>query len=470
MKYSRALAIPVGIALLVCLSLSSSCSSEDDQNKIQTESKQSQNSSSPSKSSSSSSIEALVAEAVNDFAIWSRGRLAVSTGDEDDDLMFEVDPETGKTRAWGSLEVDGSALFTGNVRSGSLSTLGRVSAGSLLADDISVAEAEFLALSTDWLESSYVITNIVNSSSLKADELSASDVQTDRIQAGSIAANGAKIESLGVSNLVTTAIESTDASLGLLKAELAALDSLNASNASIADIYASSLAVFDIGSKNASINILNVLDADISSLASSIIQSSQLLTDTLATISLSAKNISGQNLEITDSISAESISADTINTDTISADAISADVVEAAIATIAGTLKTYSLEAQSITGTLSTVAVDSSSAGIVEIPSVYIEINNEPVDPNNPTVGNVLIEPVISSVAIEVPQSTDFVIASLLGTPSSYAPSVWSCPVQGNTWEIYVSYSAYDVERMYENGVLETPNNTIAWLAVNTSY
>ncbi|NTU89480.1 MAG: hypothetical protein HGA54_06195, partial [Actinobacteria bacterium] len=149
-------------------------------------------------------------EETDAFAIWARGRFAV-TDLSGDKLFFEVDPEEDYTGIWTSLGVGGGLVVKGASELSDVTASGSITTKrALIATDISSVQAIF--------------------GNLQSSEATFDDVVMVKSDAGSLTAKAAVIESL----------VATDASAQKFEVKTVGVESLIADSISTEDLIANS--------------------------------------------------------------------------------------------------------------------------------------------------------------------------------------------------------------------------------------
>lgn len=442
MNSVRRTAIFGGIAVLACISLISGCSAQSDPNQSQTESEQNSNAqegeystsgkggSSSGAGSGASEGTSVVAVDLDGFAVWSRGRLAVSSGGDDDKLLFEVDPETGRTRAWTSLEVDGSVIVAGTVMAESLSSL-----GSVIARDLSATSADIGEIEADRAR---VVT--VEGDSADFDSISVAEAVLAALNSRS-----ASISELQSSRVDAGQIDAGSASLTTVASDLAELGTLSSRSASLGSVYATHLNAMGIDAAG--------LSADSAEFGSLYAADGSLERASVG--ELTSGSISSNRADIV-----------TAAVSTLDVESLKADILSVGIASIssltAGSLQVGSLNAETlqaglIDGTLSALEVSAEHGGVVAIPEVAIPTTTDDGS------GSFLV----STITVSVPGDTDFVIACGASAPNGYTCMISAYALSGNEWCLTASFPASEVERMLNNGLQVTPAVEVSWLAVD---
>ncbi len=268
-------------------------------------------------SSAGRSTQLISGEGAQGFAFWSQGKLSV-TDDSGQNLMFEIDPETWRTRTWANLEVDGGLAASGGLRSEWMSASGQVSAGSLLSDNAEINKIAALDL---------------NAAAMKADDFSAGAVKANGIEASNSVFEKAVANVAQMASLTSSYATLDEAGVGFLAANGANVSSLAANNAALDNLEASL--------------------ANISSLNANSVSAAQAEANAVNANSITSSNLNSKQAEFNE-VSAANVTGGTSSFASANANSISAK----------------SVQADSIGGVLSGFKVDSSSAGIAAFNAV----------------------------------------------------------------------------------------------------
>lgn len=128
--------------------------------------------------------QAFTSSELDGFALWSKGRFAV-TGLSGDDLLFEVNPSKGKTHVSGALGVHGNTSIAGSLESESFTSLGGVVGSFFSTGKFSVNESGELIAQKAQVEDASVTTlagGDIQADNLRTQTLAAQDIQVDTLR------------------------------------------------------------------------------------------------------------------------------------------------------------------------------------------------------------------------------------------------------------------------------------------------
>lgn len=229
----------------------------------------------------------LMIDAMDGFAVWARGRLAVSSGGSEDELVLEVDPATERLRAWVDAAIDGRLEVAGDVRARSIGTVGEVAGGTVSAGALNAAEATLGRLGAE--EASMQGAAIVQ---MAAEQLKALDavfghaaaerLSSEEIEASKVAASG--VVEAGNAEIGRAEIESAEVRSG-------SFGSLSSRNASFAAMLSDAVSAIE-----ASIAHIGAQSADISEVRAGGIRSTSVSTDSMKAGELATDHIEAQTM------------------------------------------------------------------------------------------------------------------------------------------------------------------------------
>ena len=463
---SKAAAAICAAALIIPIALAPSCSTGQNLNETQTEPEQNLNRIQTEIEKAiltgenamrqngadnvSDDAESLTVGSSEGFALWVRGRLALSSGTGSDELVFEVDPATGRTRAWTSLAVDGAvtvagdlaargAAVSGTLRAHTLEATraaldsvlaGSVESGQLLADEVEAGSVEGNVITARQMMAEAIAVRSADAAELVAGKLEARDAHVDALDAGSLSASSGRVDALeslraSIADLVATAMSVQSLSGEAVAAADVHADRIGGASVEAAVLQADALSCGALDASSAVLGEVSAGVARIDELACRVISCSSAAIDDAAIAVLEASSVDIASLE------ADEIQAGNVKVDALDAGDIRSDAVTAT-----------RLEAQ-----LSSVRPGAGFAGIAVFPAFTDE-----------DVG----------VAIVCEIETDPRVDGLVVTPSSRGgcPCSWEVEELGKgRWAITRMVSPEAV-RMIEYGELESPGETeVYWLA-----
>ena len=463
---SKAAAAICAAALTIPIALAPSCSTGQNLNETQTEPEQNLNRIQTEIEKAlltgenalhrnedadvSNDAESLTVGSSEGFALWVRGRLALSSGTGSDELVFEVDPETGRTRAWTSVAVDGAVTVAGDLAargatvSGTLHAhaleaanaaldsvqAGSVESGQLLADEVEAGSVEGNVVAARQMMAEAIAVRSAEAADLVAGKLEARDVHAGALDAGSVSASSARVDALealraSIADLVATAVSVQSLSGESVEAVDVHADRIGGASVEAGGLQADSLSCGVLDASSAVLGELSSGVARIDELASRVISSSSATIDDAAIAVLEASSADVASLGA-DEVRAGSVKADALDVGDIHADAVTATRLE---------------------GQLSSVNPGSGFAGIVAFPAFAAD-----------GAGAIAI--------CEV--ETDPRVDGIVVTPSARGgcPCSWEVEELGKgRWAISRRVSP-EALRMIGDGELEPPGETeVYWLA-----
>ena len=377
------------------------------------------------------------------FALWVRGRLALSSGTGSDELLFEVDPASGRTRMWTSVAVDGAVTVAGD-----LAVRGIASSGTVSARAFEAARAALESVQANTVESERVLADVVEAGSVEGNTVAAHQMVMEALAA----------RSAEVADLVSGKLEAREVHAGTLASETLTassgrLDVLEALSATIANMAATSMSAqsltgeaveaADVRANHVGVNsveagalhagelsgeALDVANAAVRDLVSETARIDELACRLAECSSISVENLGATAIEAASariaSLEADEVQANRVNTAELEADEVSAG----------------SVTADRLAGTLAVVHPGPGFAGVVVFPAI-----------DAPEAGTV------TTCEIEVDSRVDGMVVT---------PSVQDgCPC---FWEVEeVGEGRWAISRTFAPGVEPAPvgETEVYWLA-----
>ncbi|MGI6217755.1 MAG: hypothetical protein ACOYIK_09110 [Coriobacteriales bacterium] len=454
MKYKcNALMSAILVSMLIWIPCATGCSAKSNPNEIETEpnsqsdelvSGNEGDSEDVGESGRVESVSGLVANEMNGFAVWARGKLSVSTGESSDDLVFEVDPNTDRTRAWTNVEVDGNAVVSGNVRSSSISTLGGVEAGVIDAATARLGDVE-----TDNVEAESLSASDVRAESASAGKVSADEASLGKGEIAELVSGNAKLGttiassitsedltsgSVDAAKLVSENVESGSALFGTLSVS----DSLFGNSVVFGDVNAGSIESGPVSADSISAGEVSASNVEIASLKAGESAVASIVGDTASFVSVSSEKA---DISV--------MSCDSINGGTAGFEKVEAGDIDAQTAEV-DSMEVTNLTAKSAGVRLDTLCIGSQNAGL----EVFDGTGEYGSNAN-------------CSVTVAVPTGTDFIIVTPTSVSSRYVCS-WEVADNGDgTWSISRRFSERDLEEMHQMQDEAMGECAVYWMAVS---
>ncbi len=379
---------------------------------LQSEQQQQNSNQGPSSSTQvdNADFEGLIATERDGFAIWSAGKLSVSSGGQNDKLAFEVNPNEARTRMWTNLGVDGSALISEGLSASTLDvSIARL--GTANARNLSSDSAIFSALDSPSIKSQDIVSDGGRFAVLSSD---ASNLGTATMLGLAVSGN-IECENIGVAEaLASQSVESNAGRFTSLEAGDATVGKANLGSA-VADQLNSKLGSFD--------------SAYVGSLEASYVNSS----------GVKSKSIEADESALGNA-TANVIKAMRVNADSMTATSLDAKYIHAT-----------KLTANEINGVLSGLSVSSSAGGVAVFPEYPAEND------------------ALQNVVVNVPAGTDFVMVTPFVSDGGYCCEYEVGRGADGCWRIYRKYPASERQAMLQNGESKVHSAEVAWLAVDVA-
>ncbi len=430
-------------ASLICITNLSGCFTNTEQNDSQIESNQNsktadnnanldtnENVSEESLQSSGTISSGLIATQSRGFAIWSQGRFAVTNPDDNQDLVFEVDPENDRTRIWTSFQLEGSAMIAGGLTAQSLASIGDVSA------------------------------KIVNSTVGNLNELNA-----DSANVGSIDAENAQVTDAQVTDAQVQILSSVEATIETLRAMSTNINTLSSQEGNITNFSSQSIVASsgEIGSfyskelsseqsflKSISFNYGVGQQLELEDLIAQNVVAGAFNSTSIEVDRLTAKQIDAQNITLTQELSAQSVNTQKLETKFLEAQAIQTQTVEGKSAIF------DSLSVSNLIVKLNELSVLSSSCNVVSFD--LSELSSPDGSQNSSYLE--------TSYVIDVPTSTTavFLTPVLADIPCPF--NLFSNKQSDGTWQIVLRVYTGEGQSL-EDLDMQINSMQVMWLAVS---
>ena len=317
----------------------------------------------------------LMVDALDGFAVWARGRLAVSSGGADDELVLEVDPDAGRLRAWVDAAIDGRLEVAGDVRARSFGTAGEVAGGTVSAGVVNAAEGSLERLGVSELKAIAASIGNLAGERIQAMEAAFEHATADRLASNEVEASTVRAsEDLEASNAELGKAEIASATVGV-----GSFGTLQSDGASFGTMMSEALSAVE-----ASITHIGSESAVVSEVRSGIVASSAVSAKSIETESLSSGRIDVQTL-VSAAADITLASVGTLTAQGVQAATLQAERVEAGEGSFAG-LRVGGIDTDRLgsgespvdalfarLGTVTSLAAETVSADSIDAGEVHVE-------------------------------------------------------------------------------------------------
>lgn len=354
--------------------------------------------------------EGFTAQTKDSFALWSKGRFAV-TGDDGKELFLEVDPQKRKLAATGSMGVYGSLSVKDGLEAQSSTVRGMSLAQGFATKGFSADEQGHI-------KAQALEAGEIQSESMQAQTLRGRDVEAQSMQTARAHIDEATIGTLSLSGLLNLRSD--------LVAAQAKFDALEA-----ARVRASNLEAQDISTQSLKVSQLQLNDLGVKQLSAETAKHKHAQTDELHAAKAQVQELQGdlvkaRRVEV-DQLRAKQISLDEVQLPKMNLDEFSAQKAE--VEKLDGKeIYVRTLKAQALSGELQGLSLHSSQRGVVSF---------------QPPREGVLSR--IQFIEIAAPKNTLMVCTSVQYQDSDDVAQV-GVSQQGDRWFIVARYPRYSKE------------------------